>query len=152
MKDFTCQTHPTRLVVQETGFCFGCYEAARDAKYAALTVELERLLSSGVSVLETWPSGTKGTAWLWTPTIEPTDARIYAETVIGADAFSERHEAFIRGLSAQYLADHLVNRARGFGTTLEAFCLDCGETTLAIPTADNDPVCAACLPSRQVQA
>lgn len=134
------------LIIAETGFCFACFQTDRDAKYATLQAELTRLLSAGVSVLETWPSGTLATAWEWSAQGRPEDARINAETVVGEG--SGFHEAFVRGLPASYLAEHLTNRSRGFGTTITAFCCDCGEDTVAMPT-DDDPVCPKCSEKRQ---
>ncbi len=52
------------------------------------------------------------------------------------------HDAFVRGLKPRYLAEHLVGRWRSLGTTLEAFCCDCGDEVVAMP--EDDPVCAKC--------
>ena len=132
-------------MTNNSDFNFNAYTQERDARFAALGVELLRLLSAGGAVLETWPNG-RATAWEWCAALDPADTRINAETVVGEG--SGFHEAFVRGLPASYLADHLVNRSRGFGTTLTAFCYDCGDETVAIP-ADDDPVCAKCLLKRQ---
>ncbi len=140
-----CDKHPTRLVIEETGFCFGCYEDQRNARFAALEADVLRLVSCGVPILETWPGG-YATAWEWQTFGKPEETRIYAETIVGDG--EGMHEAFVRGLPASYLAEHLVNRSRGFGTTLTAFCIDCGEDTVAIPCED-DPCCAKCSERRQ---
>ena len=141
----TCEKHPTRCV---PGYCFECYEEARTTKYAEMLREVARLASAGVTLLETWPGDSRATAWRWylTDFNDPKSARITAETLVGAGSVGE-HDAFIRGLSPEYLADHLVNRSRGFGTTVTAFCFDCGDETVEI--TDDDPVCAKCLPKRQ---
>lgn len=137
----TCTKHPTRLVVEETGFCFGCYEDARNAKYAALTAEIERLALRGVTLAETWPNGNM-TAWRFVNTGNPSTARITAETLVGIGTSGE-HDAFVLGLTPAYLAEHLTNRSRGFGTTVQAFCFDCGDNLIDLPTTD-DPACPVC--------
>lgn len=107
-----CCTHPQT----HTGFCFACYQRDRDAKYAALTENLERELTAGATLLETWPGGQQ-TAWRWIASDSPTSAQTLAQTLKGAGSGIE-HEAFIAGQTARYVADHLANRSRGFGTTV----------------------------------
>lgn len=141
----TCTKHPTR-VVTETGFCFACYQLERDAKYATLRTELERLAAAGVTLLETWPSGKIATAWRFVATGDPLTARITAEQLVGPSTEGE-HDAFINGLKPAYLAEHLTNRSQGFGTTVLAFCCDCGDETVEITS--DDPVCAKCAEKRQ---
>lgn len=93
-----------------TGFCFPCYQTERATQFAALHVALERALFAGLVVVETWPGG-RETAWRY----DAASARTLAITL--TDDASVEHDAFIAGLPAAYLADHLVNRSRGFGTT-----------------------------------
>jgi hypothetical protein len=106
--DSTCQ-HDAE------GFCFSCYQATREARYVALTVELERALVAGVTLLETWPGGLQ-TSWEWRATDDPKDAVTLACTL--APTPGVEHEVFIPGMTARYVADHLTNRSRGFGTTV----------------------------------
>jgi hypothetical protein len=111
---------------------------------ATVDDDVRRLVAAMYAILETWPSG-HAIAWEWDASTEPADTRIHAETICG-DGLGY-HEAFSRGLSADFLAAHLIGRSRVFGTTLEVFCRGCGDVTLPLPLpieADEQPLCDLC--------
>ncbi len=95
-----------------TNFDFEAWRSEQAAKRAQHLAELLIAIEQGLTVRETWPSG-RATDWSWTARADG-QHEIWAESH-WSDA-SPRHEAFIRGLSALYLAEHLENRSYGFGT------------------------------------
>lgn len=117
--------------------CFHDWIDTRREERKARRAELYRLLISGVTLRETLPSGV-ATDWSldtftgdWLTTHDSEPARV----------------SKITGGGCEPLAAHLEGREYAFRTTLEAYCLTCGEELVPVTMdADraDDPNCPAC--------
>lgn len=134
-------------------FDFAKWRREREQKRAQRRAELERLISCGCTILETFPSGLM-IDWTIDNYHEPERARV--ETYHHKSG--HKHYAFVDTPlynTPLFLADHLENRSNAFGFTLEVYCMTCGETPIALDTvmaAGADPTCPPCAAKLQAAA
>lgn len=140
----TCTHENPHYAVNARLVCFACFMAHRAEARTALVTELTRLLASGVTLLETWPSDQAMTDW----SIDTFtgDWRIFYHSSCTESKKPHRGARTIEAVAprAEALARHLENRHYHFGTTLAAYCLTCGEESATLLAEHNDPTCPGC--------
>ena len=114
--------------------CFKCFTVKREARWEAVRIELERVLSAGMTVMETRPDG-GFVDWQFWP--ETREVKTQHDGRVGFDT------QFVN-FSAAALAIHLMARSRGFGYALSVYCFRCGESHAPILSKTDDYTCEGC--------
>lgn len=146
MATTTCTHKHAHYTVDGKNVCYACFVAHRSKARAALVDELTRLLSGGTTLLETWLSGGMTD---WSLDAFTGDWRIFYHSSCNESTMRSRGRRDIEAAAprAKELATHLENRHYRCGTTLQAYCLTCGDALVAITTDRTepaDPACPAC--------
>lgn len=131
----TCTHEPADRRHYEGDRCFECWRADRNDSRARFRVELERLIAHGITLAETWRCGGRVTDW-------SIDSLTGASIVDHHDAFPIRPGT----RTAAGIADHLDNRHDHFGTTLRAYCVNCGDVAIELnpDRVPERPTCTQC--------
>ena len=151
MATTTCGHAYDHYTVDEQRLCYTCWLALHNAKRATVRANLARLLAGGVTLFE---SKEMVSPWNtdWSIDTFTGQWRTFHHGSGGTGSFAPPKDSTTNPLPAEMsardagavlLAAHLENRHSAFGTTLEAYCMTCGDELLPLPE-DGDPCCPAC--------
>lgn len=132
-------------------FDFDAWRTTQAAKRERTRSELTRLLNCGLTICESNGGGIL-IDWTIYNHQSPAIRRIHSAHLNGS---TFPHPAFVDDPacnSPEFLATHLENRSYGFGWSLDAYCVDCGENTIPLAEVQDDPVCQSCDAKRKAYA